>query len=855
MDKIVRVKRRKFSLFAGWWVWKLAWNDARQNFSRLVWFVSSIIIGIATLVAIHSFNYNLRKDVDMQAKALLGADLVLYHDKSFVHEDFSYFDSLGHEQATDARFSSMVNFFHSGESRVAQIVAIKGGYPFYGEMETLPAHSLDSFRINGQALLDDNMALEYGVSTGDTLEIGKLQIQVAGIVTKIPGNVKIAGTFAPSVYIPLDSLTATGLLGKGSRINYRQYFKNTESQNAEQLLAKLRALINKHGLGYETVAYRKESLGNGFENLNRFFNLLGFMALILGSAGVASAVYVYTKEKKEIVAILRCLGARGKVAFRVFFIQISLLGLLGSVLGAILGHYLQLLIPLVMQDFLPVALDFEVSWPSIIEGTFIGFVITLLFARYPLTSIKYISPLAVLRKDVKLNAKSVWAKLRVSILILLVCWLFALYQAEDFTIGTVFYVGFLCSLIVFALVAYLLIWSVRKAFPHKANFILKQSLANLFRPDNQTVVLILVIGLGAFLISTISIVQNGILDQVNKIAAETRSNMVLYDVQPSQKDTVDQWLGYHGIKKNREVPIVLLRLHKINGRSMGEIKADEESTHIPEWILYMEHLATYRSHLTEAEEILEGNLQDTLRSSEDSIFISVTSITAEQLDLNIGDEVVFNAQGLAVPTYVGSIRKVEWQQLHTNFSFLFPVGVLENTPHFFAYLLHSPNPASGVRLKQDLAQKLPNISSIDLSLMIRTLDEVMDKVAFALKFMAMFCIVTGLMVLAGSVVNTKYVKMQENVLLRTIGALQKQLIGVALLEYAYLGFFAGLCGILLSLIASWALTSYFLNLVFVPSILDMFIILISIILLAVTIGGLNLRQILNRSPLEVLRKD
>jgi putative ABC transport system permease protein len=699
------------------------------------------------------------------------------------------------------------------------------------------------------------MALEFEVSTGDTLQVGALKLLVAGIVTKIPGNVKIVGTFAPSIYIPLDSLDATELLGKGSRINYRRYFKNSEKENAEQLLTKLRPLINKHGLGYETVAYRKESLGSGFENLNRFFNLLGFMALMLGSAGVASSVHIYSKEKTGIVAILRCLGATGRVAFRVFLIQISLLGFAGSVVGAFLGHYIQLLIPLVMQDFLPVALDFEVSWTAIFEGILIGFVITYLFARLPLVSIKFVPPLAVLRSDISDNGKSTFARIKVSLLILIVCWLFALFQAESFTIGSFFYLGFLASIILFAIAAYILIWVIRKLFPFGANFILRQSLANLFRPNNQTVILMLVIGLGAFLISTISIVQNGILEQVNKISAETRSNMVLYDVQPDQKDTVEQLLTYHGITKNKEVPIVLLRLHKINGKSMNEIKADKKSEEIPEWILYMEHLATYRSKLTDSEEIISGVMQDSIRSSEDSIYISVTSITADQLKLKLGDEVIFNAQGLAIPTYVGSIRKVAWQQLHTNFSFLFPVGVLEKTPHFFAYLLHTPSADSNVRFKQDLAKDAPNISSVDLSLMIRTLDEVMDKVAFALKFMAMFCIVTGLMVLAGSVVNTKFVKMKENVLLRTIGALKKQLISIALLEYAYLGFFAGLCGILLSLVASWALTIYFLDLVFVPELTDMLQVLFGIMFLTIIVGSLNLRQIVNRSPLEILRKE
>ena len=855
MDRLIRVKRKKSSLLADRWMWRLAWNDARKNLPRLIWFISSIVIGIAALVAIHSFNYNLRKDIDNQAKALLGADLVLYSDNNFLGEDYGFLDSLQQEQASDARFSSMVTFPHNGESRIAQVVAVEGDYPFYGEMLTVPSTALDSFRVRGEALLDDNMAFEYEVSTGDTLQIGKLKLKVAGIVTKIPGNVKIAGTFAPSVYIPLDSLAATNLLGKGSRISYRKYFKNTDTSSAEDLLGKLRSVINKNGLGYETVAYRKESLGSGFENLNRFFNLLGFMALILGSAGVASSVHIYSKEKIKTVAILRCLGASGSAGFKVFFLQIAILGFLGSLLGAIGGHYIQLLIPLVLEDFLPVALEFKVSWLALTEGVLIGFIITMLFAWLPLVSIRFIPPLAVLRNNVESIAGKGQAKVKVIFLIILFSWIFALIQTGDVKIGSYFYLSFLLSIGLFGLVGFIIVTAIRRFFPYKAHFIFRQSLANLFRPNNQTIILMLVIGLGAFLISTISIVQNGILQQIGKISDETKSNMVLYDVQPDQKEEVVEMVDNFGLTKNKEVPIVLLRLHKVNGQSISELKSEDTEADIPDWLLYMEHLATYREELIDSETIVKGTLLDSVRSKNDTVFISVTETIAEQLKLELGDEVIFNVQGLAIQTFIGSIRKVEWQQLHTNFAFLFPVGVLEETPHFYALLLHAPSTFINARFKQRLAEKAPNISTVDLSLMLRTLDEVMNKVAFALKFMAMFCIVTGLMVLAGSVVNSKFMKIRENTLLRTIGALQKQLVSIAILEYAYLGFFAGISGILLSLLASWALTIYFLDLVFIPVVPELLIILGTIICLTVLVGSLNLREILKRSPLEVLRKD
>ena len=259
--------------------------------------------------------------------------------------------------------------------------------------------------------------------------------------------------------------------------------------------------------------------------------------------------------------------------------------------------------------------------------------------------------------------------------------------------------------------------------------------------------------------------------------------------------------------------------------------------------------------MIESEKLTSGVLQHIRSKEEDTVWVSISENMAETLKVEIGDEVIFDVQGVPISTYIGSLREVDWRRIQTNFIFVFPPGVLEKAPQFYVLMTRSESKAKSASFQQALVRKFPNVSAIDLRLILQTIDQFMDKVAYVIQFMAMFSIVTGLIVLAGAVINSKYIRLRENVLLRTLGALKKQIVGMTLLEYGYLGILAGLTGILLSLIGAWSLTILFFDVAFVPDIPGLMVVWVSVAFLTMLIGWLNTRDILNKSPLEVLRKE
>ena len=338
------------------WVWKMAWRESRSSRTRLFLFISSIILGVAALVAIHSFGESLEREVNQQAKSLLGADLVISGREPFTQETEDRFQTWGGEQSQETRFSSMVYFPEGEGARLVQIRALAGDFPYYGVLETSPPEAAESFRQGPNALVDARMMLQFRVKVGDPVKIGDFTFRVAGGLQKIPGETMTETFITPRVYIPLSYLDQTGLIQFGGRISYRNYFKLEPGADVEQLLVREESYLREQRLRSTTVEERKARLGRSMENVYRYLNLVGFIALLLGGIGVASAIHIYIKQKLGTVATLRCLGANSRQAASIYVIQAVVMGLIGATAGALLGIGVRELLPRMLQDFLPVTL-------------------------------------------------------------------------------------------------------------------------------------------------------------------------------------------------------------------------------------------------------------------------------------------------------------------------------------------------------------------------------------------------------------------------------------------------------------------------------------------------------------------
>lgn len=853
LEYTIHIKRNIKSVFRDRWVWKMAWRDARHNFSRLFLFVASLITGIAAVVALDSFNQLLQRDIDRNAKELIGADFVVNGDKKFSKEMLAVFDSTGFEQASQVDMASMVLFVNSGQSRLIRLVALSGKFPFYGELKTQPTGAYTNMQNGSYAMLDEALASQFEVSSGDSVRLGKSFFRVAGVVNEIPGGGGIMATFTPSVYIAMSDLDSTGLVQFGSRVNYRQFFKTNTEADVLTLEQKLGENIKKHGYSFETVEKRKEGLGRGFQSIYRFFSLLAFLALILGCIGVASSVHIYAREKREEVAVLRCVGSTGWQAFNIYFIQIFVLGVAGSIIGSLLGLGIQFALPFFIKGVIPFEVTQAISWSSVLMGVFLGVIVSVLFSMLPLVSIRSVPPLAVLRSSSDVKSSFSKTKLIAIAMIAIFPLAFAAWQTKSWATGALFFGGLLVALVSLMGVASLLLYCMRKFFPHRAGFILRHSLSSLFRPNNQTSVLLITIGLGAFIIATLNIIEKSLLAQVEFTGQENQSNTILFDIQPHQRDGVVKLIEENKLPVNQVVPIVTCRLSEVNGKPVFSLQGDT-TDQIPDWALSREYRVTYRDSLHHSEELVKGEIQRK-QVGKDSVWVTLSEGMEENLGITIGDSLVFDMQGVPLKVRIAGIRKVEWQKDPPNFIFVFPVGVLEDVPQIFVTATRVDEQANANTFQQQLVAQYPNVSLIDIRLILSTVNNLFNKLGLVVRFLALFSIVTGLIVLAGAVMNSKFVRIKENVLLRTVGARTKQILLITLIEYAWLGLFSAITGLVLSLASGWLLTTFFFEITFAVDLLELLVIGAGIIVLSVFIGWFNSREVINTPPLQILRRE
>jgi len=539
-------------------------------------------------------------------------------------------------------------------------------------------------------------------------------------------------------------------------------------------------------------------------------------------------VHIYVKDKISTVAILRCLGVSGKQAFLIFLLQIAAMGLLGSIVGALLGSGIQVLLPAVLKDFLPLQnVSAEVSWSAIAQGILTGLSISVLFAMLPLLAIRKISPLRSLRASFEEDTAGIdpmrWL---VYGLIFLFITAFTFLQTGGGWESIFFPIGIGLGLLLLAGIAKLTVMAVRKFFPTNWSFIARQSIANLYRPNNQTLTLIVSIGLGTAFISTLFFVQDLLLQQIKVTGSANQPNMILFNIKSENKDAVAELTKKSNLPVLQEVPIVTMNLHSIDGVSKSDLMQDTSKNKRRLWVYNREYRVTYRDHLIDTETIVKGEW-GTDKSPDSPKRVSLSQWQAKRCNAEIGSKIVWNVQGAMIETEVTCIRDVDFAKIQTNFHVLFENGILEKAPQFHALISRAENKEQSARFQRDLIKAFPSVTAVDLSQLLKSVDDILGKVSFVIRFMALFSILTGLLVLISSVVLSKYQRIQESVLLRTLGAKSHQILKINALEYFILGTLATMTGIVIAFIGSFFLAKFTFKIPFTPDLLPPFLVFLS----------------------------
>ncbi|WP_412561870.1 ABC transporter permease [Winogradskyella sp. MIT101101] len=831
----------------------MAWRDAKASRVRLVLFMASIVLGIAAVVSIQLFRDNLQDNIQQQSKSLMGADYLIDIDETPNERAQAIIDSLN-PVATEVNFVSMIAFPKNGGTKLVRVRGLEGAFPIYGKMKTQPELASSTYQDDNGALVDATLMLQYNIKPGDSIKVGELTLPIIGSLNSLPGSSAVMSSVAPPVVIPFGLVPDTELLQFGSRKEYQYYYKADATTDLIQLEEVLEPMLDAEKADLDTHTSTSRRLGRRYENMGKFLNLVAFIALLLGCVGIASSVHIYIREKLKHIAVLKCLGASRRQSFLIYLIQIAGIGIIGGCIGGLIGIGIQESFPYILQEFLPFEVSISITAQPVIMGIVLGFLMAVLFALLSLLNTWYVSPLQALRiSDTSNSNKPKVARFAVFGAIVLFLFLFSYWLLEHIPYAIAFVIGMLITFAILAGVATLIMKLIKLWFPKSLGYTTRQSLLNLYRPNNQTLVLIVAIGLGTFLISTLYFTKDILLAKTEVGSGAQSANIIMLDVQPEQGEAISNTIAGNDLEVIDNIPLVTMRIHSVKGMEANEVQQDT-TIRMRRWVFNHEFRTTYRDSLIASEEILEGEWVSEVSAGE-LIPISISDNVAEDAQVTIGDKIVFNVQGVLMETVVGSIRMVDWGQLQLNFSVVFPKGVLEKAPQFNVLTTNAPNEASSARLQQAVVKDFPNVTIIDLRQVYTIVEDILSKVTWIINFMAFFSILTGIIVLIGSVRTSKYQRIKESVLLRTLGAQNKQILKISALEYLLLGLVGSLVGIVLALISAMLLALFVFNEPFVPSVIPFVVFLPIISLLVLGIGLSNIRGVLNSSPLEVLRRE
>lgn len=845
---------------------RLALRESRHGARRVGVYMASITLGVGALVSIHSFRADVSRSVQEQAEVLMGANARLRANRAFPDSVTRVLDSLSAAGVRSSRVTvavSMVLAPASGTVRLLQVQANDGAFPFYGSVSTSPAGLWGGHLEQGGLLADPAVLTQLGVAVGDTLQVGRARLALLGTVEDMPTDVGFQTATGPRVFISQETLQAAGLLGVGSLARYQAFLDLPVKEERLALRERYDSVFRSTQVRYELAEEEAEDLADGIRFLGEFLALVGLGALLLGGVGVASAIHVYIREKRPGVAVLRCIGADQWSLLAAYLVQAAALGLLGSAAGVALGVAVQHTLPGVLAGALPVDVTTRFSLASALAGLGIGVWVAAIFAAIPLLQVRDVPPLQALRQDFE-GRRRRFDLLHVGAYLALVGSVVALcvLEAPRPALGLAFAGALAAVVALLAGAGWALTRLTRRFFPQRASYPVRQGVANLFRPQNQTVSVTLALGFGAFVVGTVLQVERNILADLDLSFGEGRPNVLLFDIQRDQLPGVRALIPDGADPTVEPAPIVPSRIRAINGLDREALRADSLREDRPEgWAVRREYRNTYRARIGPAEELVSGRWWDDTPGSQDGERVDAGTLARVSLELDVardlrvglGDTITWDVSGVEVPSVVTSLRRVEWSRLEPNFFAIFEPGPLDDAPQSIVLVVRIADPAERAAFQRDLVMAFPNVSALDFTRVQEAVDAILNRVRQAVAFLGAFSAMAGLIVLVGALASSRSQRMREGALLKTLGARRGQILAVLLAEYLALGTLATAVGLALSMAASALLVPVVFDATYRVYWAPALSIWAAVAALTVVVGLLGSRGLLRGPPLPALR--
>ncbi len=836
-------------------IFNLTRREIRSSWQRLLFFFLCIALGVGSVVALRSLIQNLTQAVGTDARALMTADLEVSSTSDFSPDDLSKIESITAasgivEERNEAITASVMARPSDPANDNVEFVELKGiepPFPLVGTFLLSGGETFDfSLLENHGAVLARILSEEMRVKIGDRIRMGEGEFTVRGFFDEEPGG-SSGFRLGARVFIEKKAFDDAGITRNTSRVRRRILYRT--SDNPTELVARLRESLKGSTLTVQSYRETQERLSDQFARTENYLALTGLLILVLGGVGVWNVARAFVEQKRRSVAILKCLGAGGTRIITVYLLQILTLGLAGSLFGVLLAQAGLWLAQWRFAADLPERMTFTVNPSTAAQGIVLGVVISLLFSALPLLQVRVIKPRLLLRDEnnVELTrldrTRWLFGFLSLAGLLMLAVW-----QAGSLTVGVFFLLGLAVTSLILYAAAMLLTRQLRR-LKGLRSFALRQSVNSLYRPGNQTRIILLAVGLGAFVVIAVQSLQANLVREFDFTRNGRLPSLFFVDIQRSQIDEVTAAIAGRLGEQPETIPTVRARISHVNGEPFD---FQQRETRQQQGQIGREFAVTYRPDLDENESVIGGRWWNAEPGSEPEV--SVEEEMAARLNVRPGDSMTFSISGRLITARVANIRRLDLRNTRTAFVFVFRPGSLEKAPQTFAATVLKHAPATDrQRLQREVLDKFPNVQIFDVADIISTVQKLISNFVLAVSFVGSFVILSGILILIGSIALTKSQRIYENAILKTLGAGRATLAAILFGEYSLLGLLAGIIGAGFATLLSYAVSKYILDIQWeFDPVLSVLGIVVTAVLVTI-VGVLASFDVLFRKPLATLR--
>jgi len=838
---------------------RMAWRELRAEWTRLLFFFLCLAVGVGSIVALRSVIQTVRDTMTRETRTMMGADVVVSSNRAWepktrdvIEQRLAAATVLARTETVETLTMVRPADTEKQVARLVELVGVEAAYPLYGEftLEGGQPYSFDLVRNRG-ALVRPDLLAQLGASVGEDILVGDVRLTIRGVITAEPGRRAGGFSFGSKLFISRDDFDRTGLLGPGSRASFRLLVRVPDDQ-ADRLVRDISRQVRGQFVRTRSFRSAEEDTAEQFSKAEDYLSLVGLVVVVLGGVGVWSVIRVFMQQKLRSIAILKCIGATSREILLVYLMQVVAMGIVGSLCGIALGAFVIAWVDPMVGRIAGIDVSYSLSATAAAHGASVGLLVAVLFALVPLLDVRHVRPSSLLRVAEPSARRSIdWVRLGAIVLVGAGLAALASWQAGSARIGLIMSVGFATLVLVLNIAGVAL---VRALTPLHASswFPLRYASRRVARPGNQVRAILLAVGLGAFLVVGVRMVQENLLAEFRLEERPDSPDMFLVDVQLDQVQGVRTLLatpalGVQGTPAM--IPVVRARVAGLRGAT-GSASTPEE---VRRRGLGREFTSTYREALARNERVVDGQFWPPTPSSVAEV--SIEQGLREHAGLSVGDTIRFDVLGRSIEARVTSVRSVNWVDARAGgFMFVFRPGVLENAPQTYIAPLRGPaDPAARGRLQRAVVDAFPNVSLVDVREILATASRVISVVTLAVTVVGSLVLFTGMLILVGAISMTKFQRVYETAVLKTLGATSRFIAVLLVTEYGLLGLVAGAIGSGGGLALSWAINRFVLKLAWHPLPgLAVEGVVVSTVAVAV-VGVLASLDVLRRKPLATLR--